>query len=74
MENIISTDRLKSRGGKEYPTYNKRTKGTWIRHILHRTAFKNTLLKERQRKWREDEEEDVSSYCKTLRKGDDTLN
>ena len=38
------------------------------------TAFKNTLLKERQRKWREDEEEDAGSYCKTLRKRDDTLN
>jgi len=39
MENISWIDRLKSRGGKEYPTYNKGRKGTCICHILHRNCL-----------------------------------
>ena len=35
------------------------------------TAFQNTLLKGRQKE-REDEDEDISSYCMTLRKGKGT--
>jgi hypothetical protein len=40
------------------------------------TAFYNGLLKERykgEKKWQEDEEEDVRSYWMTVRKGEDTL-
>jgi len=45
----------------------KRMKADWIGHILSRTALYNMLLKERH-KGQEDEEEDMSSYWRTLRK------
>jgi hypothetical protein len=41
------------------------------------TAISSTLLKERYKEeynWWEDEEEDVSSYWRTIRKGEDTVN
>jgi hypothetical protein len=43
----------------------KKEEGSWIYQILRRNWLLNTLLKERQTKWynwREDDEEDVSSY------------
>jgi hypothetical protein len=35
---------LRSEGGKEYPTYNKRRKPNWISHILRRNCFLKHLI------------------------------
>jgi hypothetical protein len=47
--------------------YLKRQKVYWIWHILHRNCLLIAFL-------REGEEEDISSYWKTLRKRKDTGN
>ena len=73
---------IKSQREKENPTKIKWVNASWIGHILRRNCIppapkKSTLLKERKRegeKWREDEEEDFSSYWMTLRKRKDAVN
>jgi len=48
----------------------KRWQANWIGHILRRSCFFKTRYwrKDRGKKWREDEEEDVHSCRMTLRK------
>ena len=70
---------IKSKGGEEYPANNKKKEGRLTELVTSciGTAFYNTLLKERYRegqKWREDEDEDVSSYWMTLKKREGTGN
>jgi hypothetical protein len=50
----------------------KRRKANWIGHILRRNCLLIHVIE--RYKGREDEEEDVSSYCMTLKKRDDTGN
>jgi len=62
-----STCIAKSQGGQEYPTYKKRRKLTRLVTSCVETAIYNVLLKE-NKKGRETEEVDISSYWMTLRK------
>ena len=51
-------------------------KANWIGHILRRNCLLLRIIEGNIKggyKWQEDEEEDVSSYWMTLRKGEDTL-
>ena len=55
----------------------KRSGVNWIGHILRRNCLLNHVTEETQKeglKWREDDEEEVSSYQITLRKGENTRN
>jgi len=55
----------------------KRSGANWIGHILRRNCLLNHVTEEKQKeglKWRGDDEEDVSSYWMTLRKGENTRN
>jgi hypothetical protein len=83
MEKISWTDRVKDkvlqRVKEERNIENtiKRRKANWIGHILRRNSHRNHITEgkmERRIKVRVDEEEDVSRYCMTLRKREDTGN
>lgn len=50
---------------QKHPADNKKRKATWIAHILCRN-FNNVL--QRTHKRREDNEDDISSYCVTFMK------
>jgi hypothetical protein len=55
----------------------KRMKANWIGHILRRNCLLKHVIEwkiEEGYTWREDEEEDISSYWMTLRKREDTGN
>ena len=50
-------------------------KSNWIGHIFCRNCLLNHIIAGKMEEgwvWREDKEEDVSSYCMTLRKPEDT--
>jgi phosphoglucomutase len=84
MEKISSTDHVRKKQGlyrvreqRNILQTIKRRKANWTGHSLHWNCLYNTLLRERYRegqKWREDEDEDVSSYWMTLRKRGDPRN
>jgi len=61
----------KSQGGEEYPATVKRRKANWIGHMLRRNCLLKNVIEgkiEGRIGVTEDEEEDVLSYWKALRK------
>jgi len=52
----------------------KTRKADWIGHILCMNRLLKHVTEGRRKKWREDEEEDVTNYWMTLRKRQNNVN